>query len=183
MRAAVAVASIFFAASFVLLPRTFLYLGAGAAFGSAVIPVALAGTTVGGLGAFFVSRWLLSKRIERFVGSRPLLKSIAAAIDDEGWKIVGLMRFASPIPSAVQNYVFGITRIGVVPFTVATFVFTLPQTLFYVYLGSAGRSAFIESSTPGLNQVAAFLGVLSLGLIGFLVWRKARILLQTAVRA
>ena len=68
------------------------------------------------------------------------MRVIADAVDEEGWRIVALLRFASPTPSSVQNYVFGVTRIGFWPYTLASIVFVIPQTVFYVYLGSVGRS-------------------------------------------
>ena len=71
------------------------------------------------------------------------MRAIADAVDEEGWRIVALLRFASPTPSSVQNYVFGVTRIGFWPYTLASLVFVIPQTVFYVYLGSVGRSLLL----------------------------------------
>jgi len=48
-----------------------------------------------------------------------------------------------PAPSSVQNYVFGVTRIEFWPYAAASLLFTIPQTVFYVYLGSVGPSVLL----------------------------------------
>jgi uncharacterized membrane protein YdjX (TVP38/TMEM64 family) len=72
-------------------------------------------------------------------------------VDEEGWRVVALLRFASPLPNAVQNYVFGLTRIGFLPFAITTFLFTIPQVMLYVYLGSTGR-ALLDENLSTLNR-------------------------------
>src|SRR5260370_36283232 len=137
---------IFFAASFVLIPRTFLCLGAGASFGLAAVLVILPSTMLGGVLAFLGARYFFSDRFHAYVTVRPRLSRIVTAVDEEGWRIVALLRFASPLPNAVQNYLFGLTRIGFIPFAATTFIFSIPQVLLYVYLGSAGRTVLFDDS-------------------------------------
>jgi len=146
---------IFFSASFVLIPRTFLCLGAGASFGLAAILIILPSTMLGGIMVFLATRYLLSKRFQAYICARPGLRSIVAAVDEEGWRIVALLRFASPVPNAVQNYVFGLTRIGFLPFAVTTFVFSIPQVVLYVYLGSAGRVVLFDDDSFYMGSVLA----------------------------
>jgi len=105
---------------------------------------------------------------------------IADAVDAEGWHIVALLRFASPTPSSVQNYVFGVTRIGFWPYILASIVFTIPQTFFYVYLGSIGRSLLLDDISSPLGAMIALAGALCLAGTGFLIWRKARESLRQA---
>jgi uncharacterized membrane protein YdjX (TVP38/TMEM64 family) len=112
---------IFFVASFVLIPRTFLCLGAGASFGLSAILIILPSTMLGGMLAFLLARYLLAERVQVYIGRRPRLLRVAAAVDQEGWRIVALLRFASPVPNSIQNYVFGLTRIGFLPFAITTF--------------------------------------------------------------
>jgi uncharacterized membrane protein YdjX (TVP38/TMEM64 family) len=165
---------IFFAASFVPFPRTFLCLGAGAGFGLAVVFVILPSTMLGGILAFLSARYFFSERLHRFVDARPRLRRFATAVDEEGWRVVALLRFASPVPNAVQNYVFGLTRIGFLPFAVTTFVFSIPQIVLYVYLGSAGRAVLLNESLSMLNRVLLGIGLASILVAALLVVRRVR---------
>ena len=165
---------IFFSASFVLIPRTLLCLGAGASFGLAAILVILPSTMLGGILAFLAARYFLSKRFQVYINARPRLRSIVAAVDEEGWRIVALLRFASPVPNAVQNYVFGLTRIGFLPFAVTTFVFSIPQVVLYVYLGSAGRAVLFDDKLSMLNRVLLAVGLISIAVAATLVVRRVR---------
>jgi uncharacterized membrane protein YdjX (TVP38/TMEM64 family) len=62
---------------------------------------------------------------------------------------------------------FGLTHIGLWPYTWSTFVFTIPQLILYVYLGAIGKAALLgESEGISLGMMAAggltFLGVILL---------------------
>src|ERR1700712_4627251 len=81
---------IFFAASFVLIPRTFLCLGAGAGFGLAAVFVILPSTMFGGILAFLLARYLLAQRLQVYIDTRPRLRRVATAVDEEGWRVVAL---------------------------------------------------------------------------------------------
>lgn len=164
----------FFAASFVLIPRTFLCLGAGASFGLAAVPVILPSTMLGGILAFLLARYFLAERLRCYIDARPRLRRIAVAVDEEGWRIVALLRFASPLPNAVQNYVFGLTCIGFFPFAITTFVFSVPQIVLYVYLGSLGRAVLFDESLSTLNRGLLGVGLISIAVAATLVVRRVR---------
>jgi uncharacterized membrane protein YdjX (TVP38/TMEM64 family) len=171
---AIILAVIFFLASFVFVPRTFLYLAVGGLYGFPIIPIILSSNVLGSICAFLLARHSLANPLRRKVDQYTQLRAIADAIDSESWRIVALLRFASPIPSAVQNYFFGFTRIGLWPYAIATFVFTLPQTFLYIYLGSIGRSILLEESSSPLSRILMLIGIASLLAVGSVVWRKAR---------
>jgi len=165
---------IFFAASFVLIPRTFLCLGAGVSFGLMAVLIILPSTTLGGIFAFLLARYLFTERLQAHLDSRPRLRKVAAAVDEEGWRVVALLRFASPVPNAVQNYLFGLTRISFWPFAVTTFVFTIPQITLYVYLGSAGRAILLDDSLSTLNRILLSGGLISIFIVAVLIVRRVR---------
>lgn len=95
-------------------------------------------------------------------------------MDEEGWRVVALLRFASPLPNAVQNYAFGLTRIGFLPFAITTFLFTIPQVTLYVYLGSTGRAVLLDENLSTLNRVLLGVGLISLVCAAMLVVRRSR---------
>ncbi len=174
VNSAILLSLIFFAASFVLIPRTFLCLGAGASFGLLAVLIILPSTVFGGILAFLLARHLFSARLQTYIDARPHLRSIAAAVDEEGWRVVALLRFASPVPNAVQNYVFGLTRIDFLPFAITTFLFTIPQVMLYVYLGSTGRAVLLDENLSTLNRVLLGVGLISLVCAAMLVVRRIR---------
>jgi uncharacterized membrane protein YdjX (TVP38/TMEM64 family) len=169
-----AVASVFFIGSFLLFPRTVLCLGVGAVFGCAVIPIVLLSTTVGGAIAFLLARYLFADFLQQKLDRRPRLRMIADAVDSEGWRLVALLRFWSPVPTVVQNYVFGLTRITLWTFVSATFVFSIPQVTLYIYLGSSGRAALLADASSTLSRALMGVAALSLMTIGILIARKMR---------
>jgi uncharacterized membrane protein YdjX (TVP38/TMEM64 family) len=174
------VTAIFAAAAFVFIPRTFLTVGVGGLYGLPVIPLILIGATLGSVLAFLIVRYFLADHVQRWIDRRPSMRIIADAVDEEGWRIVALLRFASPTPSSVQNYVFGVTRIGFWPYAVVSVVFTIPQTVFYVYLGSVGRSVLLGDVSSGVGAAATLAAVGCLAGTALLIWRKARASLQQA---
>lgn len=162
--AAMVLALAFVAGGFVPVPRTFLNLASGVVFGMSAIPIILPSTALGCLIAFLVARYLFAQRLWRTLQRRPRLLAIMNAVDAEGWRIVALCRLASPIPSTIQNAMFGLTRIGLWPYFWATFVFTIPQTILYVYLGAVGKAALLEQGGAGVS-----LGVMAAGALTFLI--------------
>jgi uncharacterized membrane protein YdjX (TVP38/TMEM64 family) len=176
-----AVVFLFVIAAFVFIPRTFLTLGVGGIYGFSAIPLVILGATTGSILAFLLARHLFSDRVQRWIDRRPSLRTIANAVDAEGWHVVALLRFASPTPGSVQNYVFGITRIGFWPYALATFIFTMPQTVLYVSLGAAGRSFLVTDVSSPFSQGLMLIGAGCLVGTTFLIWRKARAL-STAQR-
>jgi uncharacterized membrane protein YdjX (TVP38/TMEM64 family) len=128
----------------------------------------------GGFLAFLLARHLFSARLQTYFDARPHLRRIAVAVDEEGWRVVALLRFASPLPNAVQNYMFGLTRIGFLPFAITTFLFAIPQVVLYVYLGSTGRAILLDEDLSTLNRVLLGVGLISLVCAAVLVVRRIR---------
>ena len=160
---AAVLALVFVAGGVVPVPRTFLTLAAGVVYGMAAVPVIMPATTIGCLIAFFAARYLFAGPLWHALKDKPKPIAVMNAVEVEGWRIVALCRLASPIPSMVQSALFGLTRITVWPYTWATFIFTIPQIVLYVYLGAVGKAALLGEA-EGLN-----LGIMAFGGITFLV--------------
>jgi uncharacterized membrane protein YdjX (TVP38/TMEM64 family) len=174
MTSGVVLVSVFVVGSLVFIPRGLLAVSAGALYGLPAIAVIVPGATAGAVLAFLAARHLFSARVQRRIDQHQRLRAIANAIDNEGWRIVALIRIASPIPSTVGNYLFGLTRIGLLPFALTTFVFIIPQTALFVYIGHVGRTALIENSTSPLNLVVIALAVISVTAVFMLIRRRLR---------
>ena len=118
---------LFVLAALVVFPRTILIIAAGASFGIAAAPIILGAGAAGGALAFLLSRYIAADWFRRKLKQRPNLEAIAEAVDKEGWRIVALMRLGAPVPGALQNYLFGLTRIKLITFILVTLIFNAPQ--------------------------------------------------------
>jgi uncharacterized membrane protein YdjX (TVP38/TMEM64 family)/rhodanese-related sulfurtransferase len=127
-------------ATVLFLPGSLLTLAGGALFG----PVwgtlySLTGATFGAAVAFLIARYLAQDWVRQRTGG--ILKKLLDGVDAEGWKFVAFVRLVPLFPFNLLNYALGLTRIGLVAYFVASYVFMLPGALAYTYLGYAGREA------------------------------------------
>jgi uncharacterized membrane protein YdjX (TVP38/TMEM64 family) len=124
-----------------------------------------------------LSRSVLRGWVERQTAKRAAWRLIAQAVDDEGWRIVALMRFGGPLPNSAQSYLFGLTNIGLLPFALITFVFTLPQIVLYAYLGASGRALLLDDGPMPLNRMLIAMALVTALVILLLVSRRIRMIL------
>lgn len=176
---ALALGLFFAAVGLVVLPRTPLIVAAGATFGLAAAPIILVGGTLGSTVAFLLSRSIASSRFQQWLERHPPLQAVAHAVDLEGWKIVALLRLGVPIPNAATNYMLGLTRIDFFGYVLATMIFSIPQTVLFCFIGSAGRATLLDGSRA-LSSVVSI--VLAVVLIALISWR-VRCVLRKSVPA
>jgi uncharacterized membrane protein YdjX (TVP38/TMEM64 family) len=125
-------------ATLVLIPASFLTLGAGAIYGlprgSLLVSVAsiLAATS-----AFLVGRYLARDVVARAIARDARFQAIDGAVGREGWKIVGLTRLSPLFPFVILNYAFSITKVSLRDFVLASWLGMLPGTVMYVYIGAS----------------------------------------------
>jgi len=159
---------IFAISALAFIPRPPICILGGLMFGLVAFPVALAGTTLGAIIAFLLSRYLFRARFFRITERRPRLKLLLAAVDAEGWRLLGLLRLASPVPGSASNYLFGLTRMGLVPYAAATLIGSAPQVLAFVYLGTAGRLA-LDARSVSATELAFTLAGCALSILAVLL--------------
>jgi uncharacterized membrane protein YdjX (TVP38/TMEM64 family) len=167
---------VFSLAALAFIPRPPLCILGGLIFGLAAFPVALAGTTLGAVTAFLLSRHLFRARFSALAARHPRLKLVLDAVDAEGWRLVGLIRVASPVPGTASSYLFGLTNIGVWGYVAATALGSAPQALAFVYLGTAGRMT-LDAQSVSTAKLTFLLAGCVLSLCGiFLVSRRVKAL-------
>lgn len=160
----------------VLAPGGPLSIGAGLAFGMAGVPVVLVGATAGAALSFLVSRHLVRDRVRGMIDRRPTLAAVDRAVAEDGWRIVGLLRLSPLVPFNLQNYFFGVTRVGFWPYVAATSVGIVPGAVLYVYLGVIGRTAGQDAGPIKWAFIAA--GLVATAVVAVVVGRKARAILN-----
>ncbi|MGI3900417.1 MAG: TVP38/TMEM64 family protein [Janthinobacterium lividum] len=141
------------------LPRVVVCIGAGAALGwSAMLP-AMLGSTVGAALGFLLARFVFADVIRRFLARRPRMELVMRATEAEGWRVIGLLRLASPVPSPAINFACGVSRLGFGEYILTSTIGVLPQTFLFVYLGRVGSEALASRSLWGLNGLTAAIGI------------------------
>jgi uncharacterized membrane protein YdjX (TVP38/TMEM64 family) len=127
-------------AAVLFLPGSVLTLAGGALFGPVLGTLYnLTGATLGATLAFLVARYLASDWVAEKTGGR--VKQLISGVEGEGWRFVAFVRLVPLFPFNLLNYALGLTRLRLLPYVTATYVFMLPGALAYTYLGYAGREA------------------------------------------
>lgn len=150
-----------------LVPGLPLDLAAGILFGPVWGTVySLVGATAGATVAFLAARTVGRDWTEEKL-SGPLRK-LKQGVDKGGWEFVAFVRLVPVIPFNLLNYALGLTRIGLVPYALATFVFMAPATVVYVYAGWAGGEALAGEGTISQTLVRVLVALSALGVLAVL---------------
>ena len=129
--------AIYIAACVFLLPGSILTLGAGVVFGVIKGSVAVSiGSTLGATAAFLVGRYLARGWVTSKIAGNEKFKAIDEAVAGQGWKIVLLTRLSPVFPFNLLNYAFGLTKVKLKHYFLASWVGMIPGTVMYVYIGS-----------------------------------------------
>lgn len=141
---------IYIGATVLFVPGSALTLGAGALFGVGLGSVLVSvGATLGATTAFLVGRYFARDWVAKKIEGNAAFAAIDRAVADEGWKIVGLTRLSPAFPFSLLNYAFGLTRVSLRDYVLASWIGMMPGTVMYVYLGSLAHAAGDRQRTPG----------------------------------
>jgi uncharacterized membrane protein YdjX (TVP38/TMEM64 family) len=140
----------------------------------ATFPVALAASTAGATLAMLLSRHLFQDRFLGAIRARPLMSALASVVDAEGWRIVALLRLASPVPGTPMNYLFGLTQIPSGPYTWGTAVGNAVPTLCFTFIGAASRTVLDQDLILDAQRAFLALAAAVAALVLCLVGRRAR---------
>lgn len=133
-----------------MIPGSILTIGGGTLFGviQGSIYVSIA-ATLGATAAFLVGRYLARVWVMKKVGAHPAFVAIDKAVAEEGWKIVFLTRLCPIFPFFLMNYAYGLTRVRLRDYVLATWIGIIPGSTLFVYIGSLADSGRQETSPTG----------------------------------
>jgi pyruvate/2-oxoglutarate dehydrogenase complex dihydrolipoamide dehydrogenase (E3) component/uncharacterized membrane protein YdjX (TVP38/TMEM64 family) len=162
-------------ATVLFVPGSVLTLGAGAVFGVALGSVCVSiSATLGATAAFLVGRYLARDAIARKIEKNEKFATIDRAVAQEGWKIVLLTRLSPVFPFTLLNYAFGLTRVKLSHYVLASWIGMIPGTVMYVYLGSlVNVGAGHRQRTTG-ERILYGVGLLATVTVTVFVTRLAR---------
>lgn len=167
--------AIYVVATVLFIPGSVLTLGAGAVFGvmwgSLYVSIS---STLGATCAFLVGRYLARNAIARKIEGNERFAAIDKAVANEGWKIVGLTRLSPVFPFTLLNYAFGLTRVKLGHYVLASWIGMMPGTVMYVYLGSLAKAASGERTRTTGEWVLYGVGLLATLVVTVFVTRIAK---------
>lgn len=167
-----AAAAVVFAAAYGLctvafVPRPLLNLAAGALFGSQLgLGTALAGTVLGAAVAFGLGRALGQDALRPLLRGR-WLKAADGQLSRHGFRSMLAARVFPGVPFWAANYCAAVSRMGWMPFLLATAVGSIPNTAAYAV---AGARASAPTSPAFLIAMAAIALPALAGTV--VAWRK-----------
>ncbi len=171
------------AACVFLVPGSLLTIGAGALFGLPLgtLTVVIA-SNIGAALAFLIGRTGARGWVEGKVAGNQKFKAIDEAVGKHGFKIVFLTRLSPVFPFNLQNFAYGVTKVSLGSYVLASLVGMLPGTVLYVYLGSAVQDlgAIFEGNIGG-GLAMKIVGLLATIVVTVWVTKIAKRALSEAV--
>jgi uncharacterized membrane protein YdjX (TVP38/TMEM64 family) len=127
------------------MPASLVGMAAGAVFGvGAGFAISSAGTLVGALGAFGLSRSALRPLVERAMHGRNQMRNLDAALGHDGWKLVCLLRVSPVMPFVATSYMLGLSAVTLRDYALGTLA-ALPALFGYVMLGALTKASISNS--------------------------------------
>lgn len=174
-----AIIVLFLISGLIIIPRPAICIVAGLTFGLAAFPLALIASVAGSLIAFVLARYFFRARFQSLLDRHPKAKVLVEAIDAEGWRLLFLLRLASPIPGPLSNYAFGLSGIAMSHYVLATAVGIAPQVFAFVYLGALGKEALDDRTVSSAKLMFGIAGCVVLLLVIAMVTRRVRHSIKT----
>ncbi|WP_320047990.1 TVP38/TMEM64 family protein [uncultured Ilyobacter sp.] len=115
------------------------------------------GAGLGMSSAFLVARYLFRESIERKFSDSLIFQKIDQGVKNQGWRILMTTRLVPIFPFNVQNYVYGLTGISFLQYSILSTIFIIPGTAAYTL--SAGAIASGEGISA---KNLTYLGVAAL---------------------
>lgn len=175
---AVAYGALYVLATVLMLPATPVTLGAGLLYGQWLGSLVVAlGATIGATIAFALGRTLLRDTVEGWMAERPSFRALDAAMADQGFKIVFLIRLSPVFPFNLINYGLGLTRVTLPQYVAASFLGMLPGVFLFVYIGTTLQSIseLLEGGSAGTaGQGMYWVGLLATVAVTAVITRAAR---------
>lgn len=169
---AVVYVALYVIGSVLMVPGTALSLSGGyiygVVWGSVLVSIA---ATIGASCAFLVGRYIARDWVKAKVAHDPRFDAVDRAVGEKGFTVVLLARLSPVLPYFLLNYFFGLTKVRLRDFVVATWIGMIPAIVLLVYTGSL-LTSLTEVATGRVRppaQAAVFVGGFLLTVV-FVTW-------------
>ena len=134
--------AIYVVATVAFLPGTPLSLLAGLVFGPVFGTLwAVIGATIGATLAFLVGRYAARGLVEGWTSNNERLKRLDEGVERQGWRMLLVTRLVPLFPFNLQNYAYGLTKIGLGTYVLLTAVCIIPGAAVFTFAGGSLASA------------------------------------------
>ena len=146
-------------ATVVFLPGTPLTLLAGLAFGPVLGTLyVMVGATAGLTLAFLVARYAARGLVASWVGENERLSRLDGEVERQGWRILVVTRLVPLFPFNLQNYAYGLTKIGLGTYVLVSTICIIPGVVAYTFAGGSVTSG-------DLTRTFIFLGIAAVSFV------------------
>lgn len=137
------------------LPATPLTLLGGLVFGAVWGTLwAWVGATLGATLAFLVGRYAARGLVEAWKENNERVKRLDERVEEHGWRMLLITRLVPMFPFSLQNYAYGLTKIGLLTYVLFTAVFIVPGVAVYTFAGGS-----LATARENLTQTFLYLGI------------------------
>jgi len=152
---------IYAVATVALLPGTPLSLLAGLVFGPVFGALwAVIGATIGATLSFLVGRYAARGLVEGWMANNERVRKLDEGVERHGWRMLLLTRLVPVFPFNLQNYAYGLTRIGLGTYVLLTAVCIVPGAAVYTFAGGS-----LASARQDLTTAFVYLGIAAVLLV------------------
>jgi uncharacterized membrane protein YdjX (TVP38/TMEM64 family) len=117
--------------------------------------------TFGATVPFLITRHFGRKPMEKLISKwdhfEEQFQTFERNVAEQGWKYVAFTRLVTIFPFLVLNYAFGLTSIRLWTYIWASFVFMLPGSFMFTYLGYAGKET-LSGSEGAFTKISIAVG-------------------------
>ena len=134
--------AIYAAATVAFLPGTPLSLLAGLVFGPVFGTLwAVIGATIGATLAFLIGRYAARGLVQAWTANDERVRRLDEGVERQGWRMLLITRLVPIFPFNLQNYAYGLTKIGLGTYVSLTAVCIIPGAAVYTFAGGSLASA------------------------------------------
>jgi uncharacterized membrane protein YdjX (TVP38/TMEM64 family) len=146
---------LFIAACLFFLPGLPVAILGGLAFGPIMGTVwASIGSTTGAALAFLVARYVAREMVEGWAQANPIFKKIDDGVAAQGWRMLMITRLVPVFPFNLQNYAYGLTKIGFPTYVLVSWICMLPGAIAFTFMGGA-----IVSGEGNIGRIFMYLAI------------------------
>lgn len=142
-------------ATVAFLPGTPLSLLAGLVFGPVLGTLWIViGATIGATLAFLVGRYAARDLVAGWTANNERIRKLDEGVEKQGWRMLLITRLVPLFPFNLQNYAYGLTKIGLLTYVGLTAVCIIPGAAVYAFAGGA-----LANARENLTATFIYLGV------------------------
>ena len=104
--------------------------------------------------AFLVARYVAREMVEGWAQSNPVFKKIDDGVAAQGWRMLMITRLVPLFPFNIQNYAYGLTKIGLLTYFLVSWICMLPGAIAFTFMGGS-----IVSGQGDLGKTFIYLGI------------------------